>query len=462
MPRVRRKVTMHLKTFTASVLAISLAATGAFASVPDEVAARLGNDLTPMGSERAGNAAGTIPAWDGGLDTIPANVNYDPALPQPDPFSSDPILFTIDASNAAQYADNLTPGYVAMMARYPTFHMNVYQSRRTCAYPDFIYAASERNARVGELLSGGAGLTGSLMSAPFPIPSAGLEIVWDHTLRYRSHRLARQFAAAPVTPAGGYVLTKVQDDVIFPYSDPAATSVEELNNISLLYIANTVAPARSAGSVILVHDPLDQTINTRQAWQYSPGTRRVRRAPNISYDNPGTNSDGLSTSDAFDGYNGAPDRYDWRVVGKSERYVNYNSYNQGSAPYDQLIQAGHLNPDLIRYELHRVWTVEATLRANTRHVYSRRVKHFDEDSNGLTTAELYDSRGELWRVQEMATQQAYHAPICGQTAETVYDLQNGRYLALGLRNEEVQIDYFADYLTPERYTPGHIRRMGTR
>jgi len=453
---------MHLKTLTASVLALSLAATGAFASVPDEVADRLGNDLTPMGSERGGNAAGTIPAWDGGLDTIPSNVTYDPTRPAPNPFSSDPVLFTINAGNMAQHADNLTPGYQALMTRYPDFHMNVYQSRRTCAYPDHVYTASARNARVGELLPGGAGLTGSLMSAPFPIPSAGLELVWDHTLRYRSYKLTRQFAAAAVTPGGDYVLQIVQDDVLFPYSDPSATSIEELNNISLLYIANTIAPARSAGSVILVHDPLDSSTATRQAWQYSPGTRRVRRAPNISYDNPGTNSDGLSTSDAFDGYNGAPDRYDWRVVGKSERYINYNSYDELAAPYDELMQAGHLNQDLIRYELHRVWTVEATLRPDTRHVYSRRVKHMDEDSNSIATTELYDSRGELWRVQELAIAQSYFAPICGSSSEVVYDLQNGRYLSLTMRNEEPPIDYFADHLTPERYTPSQIRRLGTR
>lgn len=453
---------MHLKMITASVLAMSLASTAALASVPEEVAARMDQDLTPMGAERAGNADGSIPAWTGGLDTIPSNVNYDPEQPLPNPFPDDEVLYTINAGNADQYGDAVLPGYRAMMERYPDYEMNVYQSRRTCAYPDFVYEANARNARTGELVSNGNGIEGALMGAPFPIPSAGLEQVWDHTLRYRSHQLTRQFAAAPVTPGGDYVMTVVQDDALLQWSDPAMNSVADLNNISLYYISNTIAPARSAGNVILVHETINQSVGPRQAWQYSPGTRRVRRAPNIAYDNPGTNSDGLSTADSFDGYNGSPDRYDWRMVGKQEAIIAFNDYDAQLVPYEDLIQAGHLNQDVIRYERQRVWVVEATLRPNTRHVYSRRVQYFQEDSHGLAMSELYDSRGELWRVQEIHTVAYYHVPLCGSGGEIVYDLQNGRYLALALRNEEPPVDYFAEGLTADRYTPSAIRRLGSR
>ncbi len=453
---------MHLKTLTATVLALGFASTGALASVPEDVAARMGQDLTPMGSERAGNADGSIPAWTGGIDTVPSNVTYDPSRPLENPYAGEQSMFTINAGNADQYGDAVLNGYRAMMDRYGTFEMNVYPTHRSCAYPDFVYEANARNARVGTLTAGGGGVSEAIMGAPFPIPSAGLEQVWDHTLRYRSYALTRQFAAAPVTPSGNYVMTIVQDDALLMWSDPAATRAEDLNNISLYYISSTIAPARAAGSVILVHETIDQQAMPRQAWQYSPGTRRVRRAPNISYDNPGTNSDGLSTADAFDGYNGSPDRFDWRMVGKREAFIAFNTYDAQLVPYDDLIGAGHLNPDHIRYERHRVWQVEATLRPNTRHVYSRRVKYFNEDSHGLALAELYDSRGELWRVQELHTLQYYNVPLCGSGGEIVYDLQNGRYLALALRNEEPPVDYFAEALTPARYTPSAIRIMGTR
>jgi hypothetical protein len=214
--------------------------------------------------------------------------------------------------------------------------------------------------------------------------------------------------------------------------------------------------------VILVHETLNRALEDRKAWQYSPGTRRVRRAPNIAYDNPGTNSDGLSTSDSFDGYNGAPDRYDWTVLGKSEKFVAANSYDATLATYDQLIKPLHLNQDYVRYENHRVWTIEAKLKEGTRHVYSRRVKHLDEDSWTMTGAELYDGRGELWRVQELHGRQSYAVPLCNKGAEIVYDLQAGRYLALALQNEGQPINYAADELNADRYTPAAIRRLGVR
>src|SRR5690606_11794678 len=119
------------------------------------------------------------------------------------------------------------------------------------------------------------------------------------------------------------------------------------------------------------------------------------------YDNPGTNSDGLSTSDAFDGFNGAPDRYDWTVQGKAEKFVAANTYDAVQAKIDDLIKPLHINQDVVRYELHRVWTIEANIRSGTRHVYAKRVKHLDEDSWTITGTELYDGRGELWRVQEL-------------------------------------------------------------
>ena len=65
-----------------------------------------------------------------------------------------------------------------------------------------------------------------------------------------------------------------------------------------------MAPARLAGEVLLVQETLDQSIENRRAWVYNPGQRRVRRAPNVAFDNPGTNSDNLRTSDQFDMYNG--------------------------------------------------------------------------------------------------------------------------------------------------------------
>ena len=183
-----------------------------------------------------------------------------------------------------QYDAVLTDGYKALLSTYSSYKMNVYQTRRTAAFPDFVYAANKKNATTSELVGGGNGISGGIMATAFPIANNALEMVWNHTLRYRAFKITRQFAAAPVTRGGDYTMLTVQDDVIFTWSDPSYSKAEDLNNISLYYLSNTIAPARAAGSVVLVHEAVNSAVEPRKAWQYSPGTRRVRRAPNIAYD----------------------------------------------------------------------------------------------------------------------------------------------------------------------------------
>ncbi len=459
-----RKTSVSVPALLAGTFFVSaLSMGGALAKVPDAQVGRLGGDLTPVGAEKAGNG-GDIPAWTGGLTGVPDSVKgeYSADKLLPNPFKGDAVKVEISQGNMGQFEGQLTDGYKALLETYPSYKMKVYQTRRSCAYPEFVYEATKRNAQVAELTPGGNGVSEGIMGFPFPIPNNALEVIWNHTLRYRAFKLTREFTAAPVTRSGEYELQTVQDEAILQWSDPSKKRAEELNNISLYYIANTVAPARSAGSVILVHETLNRAIEDRKAWQYSPGTRRVRRAPNIAYDNPGTNSDGLSTSDSFDGYNGAPDRYDWTVLGKSAKFVAANAYDASLASYADYLKPLHLNQDHVRYELHRVWSIEANLKGGTRHVYSRRVTHLDEDSWTITGAELYDGRGELWRVQELHGRQDYGVPLCNKGAEIVYDLQAGRYLALAMQNEGQPINYGADELDVNRYTPAAIRQLGVR
>ncbi len=451
--------------FRSSYLAIGALAmlmpAAAGAAVPEAQVNRLGADLTPLGAEKAGE--GDIPSWTGGLQTVPSNVSYKPGDHLQNPFADDPIKYTITAANVAQYDAVLGDGYKALMKAYPDYKMNVYETRRTCAFPDRIYEATKHNAKVGLLVGGGSGISEAIMGFPFPIPNSAAEIMWNHTLRYRSFKATRQFAAAPVTRSGDYTMTIVQDEAILDWSNPEMKRAEDLDNISIYYIANTISPARDAGNVILVYEALNATLNGgRQAWQYSPGTRRVRRAPNIAYDNPGTNSDGLSTSDAFDGYNGALDRYDWIITDKRPMLIAGNTYDAELVKYKDFVKPLHLNQDPIRYELRRTWNFEARLKATTRHVYARRVYHNDEDSWQIASSELYDGRGQLWRVQELHELQRYNVPLCGSGAEVVYDLQAGRYLALAMQNEEPPVNYFADELDQSRYTPNSIRQLGVR
>ena len=436
----------------------------ALAAVPEAVANRLGQDLTPTGAEKAGNDDGSIPAWTGGLTAPPAGLGYRAGEHYLDPYGDDQVQFTIDGTNYAQYEANLTVGQVEMLQTYPSYKMNVYQTRRTCANPDSAYAQARQNAVTGRLADDGNGVVDAVRTTPFPIPNNSLEIIWNHTLTYRAFKIAAQTVNAAPTRDGSFTPLVVQTDTIINYSNPVVTKTEELDNVSVYIIFNTIAPARSAGSVLLVHETLNQAIGARRAWQYSPGTRRVRRAPNISYDNPGTNSDGLSTSDSFDMYNGAPDRYDWTVLGKREVFISANNYKvqQTGVKYTDIVKPGHPDPDLVRYERRRVWEIQADLKAQTRHVYSRRQMALNEDGWQIAATTLYDGRGELWRVQERWASVAYDHPLCNGAGDVVYDLNAGRYLAGGLRSEEGPINYDAAELSLDRYTPATIRQLGVR
>ena len=447
----------------ASAVAVMLTGSAWAKSSPDQVA-RLGKDLTPMGSERAGTPDGMVPAWDGGLSAPPAGVKFDPKKENPpNPFTGDAVKFTVTGANAGQYDQYLTDGYKALLKKYSSYKMKVYQSRRTCALPEYVYAAIKANASNATLTPDGDGINNFVVGMPFPIPNNAMELIMDKRFSYRGYKSTRQFAVAPVQSNGSFNLISVQDEAIFRYANPAVKSSDELNNIGLLYIANTIAPARLAGNVVLVHESINSAVEPRKAWAYSPGTRRVRRAPDIVYDNLGTNTDAMSTSDSFDGFNGALDRYTWKLKDRQVKFIAYNSYDILHTKYADFVKPSHLNQDVIRYEPHRVHVVEATLKAGTRHVYARRVMYLDEDSKTISATENYDGRGQLWRVQELPTVNAYHVPHCGTAAmEVQYDVLSGRYLVGGMRAEEPPVNYFADELNEARYTPEAIRSLGVR
>jgi hypothetical protein len=213
-----------------------------------------------------------------------------------------------------------------------------------------------------------------------------------------------------------------------------------------------------------VQETLDQAKESRRAWIYNPGQRRVRRAPNVAFDNPGTNADNLRTTDQFDMYNGSPQRYDFKLVGKKEMYVPYNSYRLQSekVKYSELLTKNHINQDLARYELHRVWVVDSTLKPGQNHLYSRRTLYVDEDSWQILAIDCYDARGALYRVQEGHPINYYELPAINTDLELVMDLSNGRYLALGLQNEEPRSYDYSVKLSSADFQPSVLERRGIR
>jgi hypothetical protein len=432
----------------------------AWGKVSAEEAAKLGAELTPLGAVQAGNADGTIPAWDGGITQPPAG--YQKGMHHPDPFADDQPLFRITAQNAAAHADRLTPGQKAMFDRYPdTWFMDVYPTRRSASYPQRIYDAAIRNATTAELAEDGNGVANAMATCPFPIPQNGLEVIWNHFLRYRGLSFYRTIGQATPTASGAYTMVELDEQVYLPYAQPGAT-IESVNNRLGFFLQVVKAPARLAGSILLVHETLNQKVEPRQAWTYNPGQRRVRRAPNVAYDNPGTASDAQRTNDQLDQYNGAPDRYNWELQGRRELFIPYNSYRiHATQDNDTILQAGHVNPNLLRYELHRVWVTDATLKEGTSHIYARRTFYLDEDSWQIAVVDAYDKRGDIWRVSETHLINYYENPLVWETLLCHYDLQNGRYQAFGL-NTGAGVDAFDVEFNLDQFTPEGLRRLGRR
>lgn len=416
---------------------------------------RLGQDLTPMGAERAGNSSGTIPEWTGGISQS--------ADRYANPFADEKPLFVITAANYQEHRQLLSEGQVAMFQRYPdTFKMPIYPTHRTAALPENIYAAGKVNADNARLTADGNGLMNFTEALAFPIPENGLQVIWNHMTRYRGGALERTFVQVPVQANGTFTPVRINEKLTWPSFLSSAEENERHENILFYFVQEVTAPARLTGNILLVHETMNQIQQPRQAWTYNSGQRRVRLAPNIAYDAPGTATDGMRTTDNLDMFNGAPDRYEWNLIGKQELYIPYNSWKLADRDlsYNDILQPGHLNPELTRYELHRVWKLEATLKDGQRHVYGKRTFFIDEDTWQIATVDHYDGRGELWRVGEMHQFQYRDVQVPWSVAETFYDLQSGRYLVGGLTNEESVGYDFTQRFNFRDFTPQAIRRMG--
>jgi hypothetical protein len=450
---------------TALVAALALAPTTGFARPTEEEIARLGGpELTPVGAERPGNAEGTIPEWTGGVTEPPPG--WEPGMKRPDLFGDDEILFTIDASNVDQHAGGLTPGQVALVKSYEGYRMDIYPTRRSCAYPREYYENAKRNARVARV-DEQCFLRAGIKSPLFPLPENGCQVIQNGKLSIFHGVIGFDRVEATLVPtnSGSFVPIRRRQIQFTRSSAPGFESFEDLEGIWTKALNIVLAPPKQAGEITLVHVLTDGHL---EAWTYNPGQRRVRRNPNFEYDNPVPGWQGLVTIDAVNGYVGAADRYDWKLLGKQEIYIPYNNvkFFATDLKYKDIIRPRYPRRDLTRYELHRVWVVEATVKADKRHTIPRRVFYLDEDSWLIVVVDGYDTKGDLWRVSEHLPQVLYELPSCVSNGGIYYDLVAGRYVVTPAFNEEEEADYLAGH-TGEigddyGFTPDDLRRMGRR
>ena len=409
-------------------LVVAGCAIAAQAAVSADEAKALGTTLTPIGAEKAANKDGSIPAWTGGLTTPPAGFKAGDGI-RPNPFASEKPKTVIDAKNMGQYSANLTEGTKALLQKYPTFRVDVYQTHRTVAFPKFINDNTAKCAVKAKTLNDGRSMEGCQAGFPFPMPKDGNEAMWNHLVRFNGQAYEAKYRNLNVDASGRTALaTEGMSVQEFPFWDNSKQSADTYWRIKLTY----TGPARRAGEAMMIVDPLDLGTKDRRAWSYLPGQRRVKVAPDLAFDTPNPGTAGATTFDDTFIFNGSMDRFNFKLVGKKEMLVPYNDY---AAVYqskqDDLLKPNHLNPDFVRWELHRVWVVEATLKEGKRHVYSKRTFYLDEDSWAALASDEYDARGQLWRTGFAYMTPSYDLPAPYTDMFSHYDLVSRVYSVTG-------------------------------
>lgn len=446
-----------------------------------------GTPLTPVGAIRAGNADGSIPAWSPKSSLVPPP-GYKPG-DAPDPFANEKPLFTITAKNYTQYQDKLNLAQIAMFKQYPdTFRMHVYPTHRTATYDPWIYEATLRQAKsvttcpdqttTGKICLKNYVLGGGIA---FPIPKNGDELGWNHFLAFRGTSYDIVGNGVLVDSLGGRTDVLQHSRTIIPWwfqekDFPQNPWFKAFGPAIFCDSQEVLQPPRSAGlmfgACIYVDDP------TAQSYLYVPGQRRVRKAPEIGFhDSPAFGSDGQRTAASrwMHYFGGADSRHDRKLLGRKEMFVPYNNFKltQESVGFDQIFGKKHINQDLIRYELHRVWTIEANLKPGQRHLYKRHIAYFDEDTwEGLGFV-VYDNSDRLWRVGEQYLVYNYDPKFVGIYGDSQIDLINGRYTsynywyrqaskAANFKNPIISSDSAKVPFSIDVYTPQGLRNMGTR
>lgn len=437
----------------------------AAAKVTAAEAEKLGKDLTCVGAEKAANKDGSIPEFSGKWLGTPPGIAYKPNVGQHpvDPYASEKPLYTITAANMAQYASRLSDGQKAMFAKYPaSFRIPVYPGHRDFRYPDGVCAIAKKNATEAEMTDGGLGFTGLKGAVPFPIAKSGDEAVMNHTYPYRAYNedITRDFAN--VDPNGKITWGRGWNRSLSIVNMPDQLG-KPMEGVQAMTRSLTLLPEREKGIISVSSEPVNFAKGKRLAWSYDPGTRRVRQVPEYGFDQPLNGSGGKMTIDSDRLFNGSPERYNWKLVGKQELYIPANSYkiHGNTIKYADLIKPGHANPDYMRYELRRVWVLEANLKPGYRHLYAKRVLYLDEDTWHAVMSDYYDGRGKLWQHALINYYYAYDMQAWHAGSSFYHDLNSGGYVGYNLF-QEAKLGPILNRgdLKPSMFTPEAARSAG--
>jgi hypothetical protein len=450
-----------VRTRTIIATALVTATSVAMAKVPVDKANELGGaKYTCMGAEKAGSPSGVaeytgkfVGEWPG----IKNKAGFDPG-----PYAAEKPKFRIDAKNLAQHADKLTEGQKALFAKYPNnYYMNVYESHRDFANPPWVCETVKKNATTSEVIHDGLGITGISGAIPFPFPASGLEAIWNVINPYRAFN---EDAIVDIADVYGDKIAwgKQHFKTMDPGKNPEKRGSYQ-DKIAAYFYTSYILPERDKGFTAVGFQPNDYTKDSTSSWQYQPGIRRVRQAPEVGFDYP-VPSAGLRTVDDDYVFNGSPERYTWKLVGKKEFYIPYHNFrmNDTSVKYSDLIKPGSVNPEYVRYELHRAWVIEGTLKPGVRHIYAKRVLYADEDTWMAMWADNYDSRGQLWRTAFVGYFYSPESSAFHRGASIYHDLQANAYEAGYLTNQAGPNWWKINRkgVTPQMFSPEAAARGG--
>jgi hypothetical protein len=447
--------------------ALTLSIAGiAHAGVAPLEAAKLGKSLTMLGAEKAANADGTIPEYTGGLPINTAPPGYKPGDTQrPDPFAEDKPYLVIDSKNMAEHKDQLTVSVQELMKRYPDFRIDVYPTRRSATIPERYLATTVENATRAKSTEGGLAVENALPGIPFPIPQTGAEVMWNHLLSTTMQQATEiKFDSWSVDASGEAVLATTGVSFSqYPLSDAKRVNEPVLGTDEFsLYKLYYTAPTRRVGEAVMVFDSVNPIEEPRRSWQYLPGQRRVKMAPDICCDTPNPATLGASTYDDAFLFNGTMERFDWKLIGKKEVYVPYNSYKLlNEKDPEKILLKDFIDPDSMRWELHRVWVIEADLKPGKRHIYHKRTFYVDEDSWTAVASDQYDARGELYRGGFSFIAPSWDVQAASTGSYMAYDFIGGVYTITGLYGPYWGVKYIED-LSSTQWSPKALAAGGVR
>jgi len=448
--------TKFIQALLAATAILAGGAAAAFAGVSAQEASALKSTLMPLGGERAGNKDGTIPAWDGGYAKAPAG--YVSGQPRADPFANEKPLFSITAANVGRYRDHISDGAALLLKKFPTFRMDVYATHRTASAPQWVYDNTLKNATSAQTYNGGLAFKDAIGGVPFPMPKDGFEAAWNMEFVWRG--------VTYYFPAKSYAVTSNGEPILVAQvknweQSPYWARGGKFSGLAEMYRSRTIGPPQKNGEELVGRRKFPDGASD-QSWQYLPGQRRVRKAPSIGYDEPNFFLSGIGQFDEYRGFSGPLNRYNWKLVGKREMYIPYNNNRYYLQKDATVIGPHHINPGFVRWELHRVWVVEATLATGKRNVVAKRRFYLDEDTWYPVNIDEWDAQGAYWRFLMDLPMVAAELPGVIAPSQVLYDFKLNEYapyFQIGETDKQVQ---FLPLLPESFFTPDAVASEAVR